>query len=123
VHSELGSPGGPRCRLTSRWRDDGRTHRITALTVRGLGVSASGDYAWVRRGPSRRAQRDAELLECELLDRVTLRTPVEARLALFDLIEGWITRIVGTRRRCTSRRWTLNVEPDLDMSEPDGTKR
>jgi putative transposase len=28
-------------------------------------------------------------LECELLDRVTLRTPREARLAVFDFIEGW----------------------------------
>jgi putative transposase len=28
-------------------------------------------------------------LECELLERVTLRTPVEARTAVFDFIEGW----------------------------------
>jgi len=28
-------------------------------------------------------------LECELLDRVTLRTPAEARMAVFDFIEGW----------------------------------
>jgi len=28
-------------------------------------------------------------LECELLDRVTLRTPREARLAVFDFIEGF----------------------------------
>jgi putative transposase len=28
-------------------------------------------------------------LECELLDRVTLRTPAEARIAVFDFIEGW----------------------------------
>jgi putative transposase len=28
-------------------------------------------------------------LECELLDRVTLRTPHEARIAVFDFIEGW----------------------------------
>ena len=28
-------------------------------------------------------------LECELLDRVTLRTPAEARPAVFDFIEGW----------------------------------
>jgi putative transposase len=28
-------------------------------------------------------------LECELLDRVTLRTPHEARTAVFDFIEGW----------------------------------
>jgi putative transposase len=28
-------------------------------------------------------------LECELLDRVTLRTPAEARSVVFDFIEGW----------------------------------
>jgi putative transposase len=28
-------------------------------------------------------------LECELLERVTLRTPAEARSAVFDFIEGW----------------------------------
>jgi putative transposase len=28
-------------------------------------------------------------LECELLDRVTLRTPREGRAAVFDFIEGW----------------------------------
>ena len=28
-------------------------------------------------------------LECELLDRVTLRTPREARTVVFDFIEGW----------------------------------
>jgi putative transposase len=28
-------------------------------------------------------------LECELLDRVTLQTPHEARIAVFDFIEGW----------------------------------
>lgn len=28
-------------------------------------------------------------LECELLDRVTLQTPAEARTAVFDFIEGW----------------------------------
>ena len=28
-------------------------------------------------------------LECELLDRVTFRTPQEARIGVFDFIEGW----------------------------------
>ena len=28
-------------------------------------------------------------LECELLERITLRTPREARTAVFDFIEGW----------------------------------
>lgn len=37
-------------------------------------------------------------LECELLDRVTLRTPAEARVAVFDFIEGWY----NPRRRHSS---------------------
>ena len=37
-------------------------------------------------------------LECELLDRVPLRTPGEARLAVFDFIEGWY----NPRRRHSS---------------------
>jgi len=28
-------------------------------------------------------------LECELLDRCSFRTPTEARLAIFEFIEGW----------------------------------
>src|SRR6476660_9584574 len=28
-------------------------------------------------------------LECELLDRIRFKNPVEARLAVFDFIEGW----------------------------------
>jgi len=37
-------------------------------------------------------------LECELLDRVSFRTPAEARLAVFDFIEGWY----NPRRRHSS---------------------
>ena len=29
------------------------------------------------------------MLECELLDRDRFRTPADARLAIFDFIEGW----------------------------------
>jgi putative transposase len=32
-------------------------------------------------------------LECELLDRVTLRTQAEARMAIFEYIEGWYNPI------------------------------
>lgn len=34
-------------------------------------------------------------LECELLDRVSFRTPAQARAAVFDFIEGWY----NTQRR------------------------
>ena len=37
-------------------------------------------------------------LECELLDRSSFRTPAEARLAIFDFIEGWYK----TQRRHSS---------------------
>jgi putative transposase len=37
-------------------------------------------------------------LECELLDRHRFRTQVEARLAIFDFIEGWY----NPRRRPSS---------------------
>ena len=45
---------------------------------------------------SERRRRDNALcesffatLECELLDRNTFHTPTEARLAVFEFIEGW----------------------------------
>ena len=34
-------------------------------------------------------------LECELLDRHTFRTHAEARLAIFEFIEGWYTQYDG----------------------------
>jgi putative transposase len=36
-------------------------------------------------------------LECELLDRRRFATQVEARLAVFEFIEGGTTRIVAIR--------------------------
>ena len=36
-------------------------------------------------------------LECELLDRHRFRIHVEARLAIFDFIEGWYNRAAGIR--------------------------
>jgi hypothetical protein len=35
-------------------------------------------------------------LRCELLDRSSFKTPTEARIAVFDFMEGLTTPIVGT---------------------------
>jgi putative transposase len=40
-------------------------------------------------------------LECELLDRDRFRTPADARLAIFDFIEGWY----NPRRRHSARNY------------------
>ena len=54
-------------------------------------------------------------LECELLDRVTLRTPREARLAVFDFIEGWY----NSRRRHSA----LNYESPLAFEQQHAPAR
>lgn len=54
-------------------------------------------------------------LECELLDRVTLRTRDEARLAVFDFIEGWY----NPRRRHSA----LDYESPLVFERQHGPGR
>lgn len=63
-------------------------------------------------------------LECELLDRVTLRTPVEARTAVFDFIEGWYN---PTRRHSSldyespvtfERRHTTTISQSTVLADP-----
>ena len=44
-------------------------------------------------------------LECELLDRSTLRTPADARAAVFEFIEGWY----NTQRRHSGLRYESPV--------------
>jgi putative transposase len=62
-------------------------------------------------------------LECELLDRVTLRTPAEARTTVFDFIEGWYNP--------TRRHSALDYRSPIDFErqaaprpdgEPSGTE-
>lgn len=49
-------------------------------------------------------------LECELLDRRSFKSKIEARQAVFTWIEGWYNRVGGTRRWATSRPSTTNGE-------------
>jgi putative transposase len=62
-------------------------------------------------------------LECELLDRVTLRTPADARRAIFDFIEGWYN---PTRRHSAlDYRSPIDFErdtPPAPTDEPRGTE-
>lgn len=51
-------------------------------------------------------------LECELLDRVTLRTPAEARTAVFDFIEGWYNP--------TRRHSALDYQSPIDFERHAG---
>jgi putative transposase len=53
-------------------------------------------------------------LECELLDRVTLRTPAEARMAVFDFIEGWYNPM----RRHSSLDYVSPIEFERQADRP-----
>jgi putative transposase len=53
-------------------------------------------------------------LECELLDRVTLRTPAEARTAVFDFIEGWY----NPTRRHSSLDYVSPIEFERQADRP-----
>jgi putative transposase len=53
-------------------------------------------------------------LECELLDRVTLRTPPEARIAVFDFIEGWY----NTTRRHSSLDYLSPIDFERQAALP-----
>jgi putative transposase len=53
-------------------------------------------------------------LECELLDRVTLRTPAEGRTAAFDFIEGWY----NPTRRHSSLDYVSPIEFERQENRP-----
>jgi putative transposase len=55
-------------------------------------------------------------LECELLDRVTLRNPADARTAVFDFIEGWY----NSRRRHSALDYLSPVA--FEQTAPRGTE-
>lgn len=45
------------------FRGEERANRPVTILCRGLDVSTSGDYAWQKRGSSRRAREDATLID------------------------------------------------------------
>ena len=49
------------------------------------------------------------ILECELLVKHRSKSQREAALAVFDFIEGFITRADATRQSAPSRRWSSNA--------------
>jgi putative transposase len=53
-------------------------------------------------------------LECELLDRITLRTPGEARTVVFDFIEGWY----NPTRRHSSLDYQSPLEFERQATQP-----
>jgi putative transposase len=53
-------------------------------------------------------------LECELLDRVTLRTPAEGRTAVFDFIEGWY----NPTRRHSSLDYVSPIDFERQATRP-----
>jgi putative transposase len=57
-------------------------------------------------------------LECELLDRRTFRTPVEARTALFRYIEGWY----NPRRRHSSLGYLSPANFERKIRAGDGVE-
>jgi len=61
-------------------------------------------------------------LECELLDRVSFRTPAEARAAVFDFIEGWY----NTQRRHSALAYNSPLafeQRDAAARDADATGR
>jgi hypothetical protein len=63
-------------------------------------------------------------LECELLDRTTFRTQAEARLAVFDFIEGWYNpqRRHGAFLRFSDTEWGALLEA-LAREHPVASRR
>jgi putative transposase len=55
-------------------------------------------------------------LECELLDRRRFKTQAEARMAVFEFLEGWYNRIAVTPERGISPPWSMkdNMRPTLE---------
>jgi putative transposase len=60
-------------------------------------------------------------LECELLDRRRFKTQAEARMAVFEFIEGFYNRVGGTHRSAISHPSHSNVRSGKRPSIPAQT--
>ena len=111
-----------------------RADHAVSTMCRVLGVSASGYYAWRRRGPSRRARRDAELAErigaIHRDSRGTYGSPrihAELREAGERLGRKRVARLMRERglRGVDRRKWTrttvsnASAEPAPDLVRRD----
>ena len=97
-----------------------------------LGVSTSGYYAWLRRGPSRRARRDAELAERIVSihrdSRGVYGSPrihAELREDGERLGRKRVARLMRERglRGADRRKWTKTTVSDASEPAPDLVRR
>ncbi len=107
-------------------------HRA-AVVCRVLGVSAQGYYAWRRRPPSRRASRDAELLQrikaIHKMSDGTYGAPrIRAELAEVDGIRVGIRHVARLMRKAgiagvSRRRFCVTTTRDSRPASPDLVER
>lgn len=107
-------------------------HRA-AVVCRVLGVSESGYHAWCRRPPSRRATRDAELLQRikaihEMSDGTYGAPRIRAELADVDGIRIGIRHISRLMRKAgiagvSRRRFCVTTTRDGSPASPDLVER
>ncbi len=58
-------------------------------------------------------------LECELIDRRRFPSHAEARIAVFEFIEGWY----NPRRRHSAIRWGLDSDDEEDDPQGDNAEQ
>ena len=109
-----------------------RADHAVSTMCRVLGVSAGGYYAWLRRGPSARALRDAELAErIESIHRDSRgtygspRIHAELREAGERLGRKRVARLMRERglRGVDRRKWTRTTVSDASEPAPDLVRR